>query len=262
MKKENVKLIMKVAIPLIIALLSLFVISRYATSADFHAKTLESLDEKKTTVLELTAASTAASAAITLIPGDVGNPIAEKLMDLSSYFIIVLAALYLEKYLLTITGYLTFVWLIPAACVLFAANVFWKREILDRIVKKLVLFGLAIVLVIPSSVKVSSIIEDTYQKSIENTLESAKQATEEIEENAEEEKGIQGLFSKMKNGMSRTFEKIESVINNYIEAFAVMLVTSCVIPVLVLLFFIWLAKLLLGVNLNIQPGNPRKLLKG
>lgn len=262
MKKENVKVVLKVVIPLILALLSLFVISRYASSADFHAKTIEHLDEKKTNVLELTAASTALSTAITLIPGDAGNPVAEKLMDLSSYFIIVLAALYLEKYLLTITGYLTFTWLIPAACVLFAVNVFWKREILDRIVKKLVLFGLAIVLVIPSSIKVSRMIEDTYQASIDNTLESTKQAAEEIEENAEEEEGIQGLFSKIKNGVSSTFEKMESVINNYIEAFAVMLVTSCLLPILVLLFFTWLVKLLLGVNINIRPVNPGKLLKG
>lgn len=262
MKKENIKIILKVVVPLIIALLSLFVISRYATSTDFHKKNIESLDEKKITVMELTAASTAASAAITLIPGDVGNPIAEKLMDLSSYFIIVIAALYLEKYLLTITGYLTFIWLIPIACVLFSINVFWKREIVDRIVKKVVVFGLAIVLVIPFSIKVSGMIEDTYRASIENTLESAKETTEEIEENAEDEEGIQGLFSKMKNGVSGILKKIESLINNFIEAFAVMLVTSCVIPILVLVFFVWLAKLLLGVNINIQPRNPRKLLKG
>lgn len=37
------------------------------------------LEEKQTTVLELSAASAAASAAITLIPGDVATPIADKL---------------------------------------------------------------------------------------------------------------------------------------------------------------------------------------
>ncbi len=56
---------------------------------------------KKTTALELTAAATAASAAITLIPGDAGTPIADKLADLSSYFLIVVCAIYLEK----ISGY-------------------------------------------------------------------------------------------------------------------------------------------------------------
>ena len=78
------KQIIKIVIPLIIALLSVFVFARFTTSTEYHAKTIQSLNEKKTTVMELTAASTAASAAITLIPGDTGTPIAEKLADLSS----------------------------------------------------------------------------------------------------------------------------------------------------------------------------------
>ena len=116
------KRIIKIIIPLIIALLSVFVFARFTTSTEYHAKTIQSLDEKKTTVMELTAASTAASAAITLIPGDTGTPIAEKLADLSSYFLIVLCELFLEKYLLTITGYATFMVLIPIACVLYSAS--------------------------------------------------------------------------------------------------------------------------------------------
>ena len=66
-----------------------------------NAHAIQSLDDKKTTALELTAAATAASAAITLIPGDAGTPIADKLADLSSYFLIVVCAIYLEKYLVT-----------------------------------------------------------------------------------------------------------------------------------------------------------------
>ena len=67
------KQIIKIVIPLIIALLSVFVFARFTTSTEYHAKTIQSLNEKKTTVMELTAASTAASAAITLIPGDCGK---------------------------------------------------------------------------------------------------------------------------------------------------------------------------------------------
>lgn len=77
-------------------------------------------------MLELTAASTAASAAITLLPGDTATPIAEKLADLSGYFLIVLCAIFLEKYLLTITSYVSFTILIPAACALGIAALFPK----------------------------------------------------------------------------------------------------------------------------------------
>ena len=108
MENEKQKKILFALIPIVIALLSFFVIARFTSSTEFNAKTIQSLDDKKTTVMELAAASTAASAAITLIPGDVGTPIANKLADLSSYFLIVLCAIYLEKYLVTITGYAAF----------------------------------------------------------------------------------------------------------------------------------------------------------
>lgn len=68
--------------------------------------------------MKLTAASTAASAAVSALPGDTGSAIAEKLADLTSDFLIVLCAIMLEKYLLTITGYAVFRFILPAVCVL------------------------------------------------------------------------------------------------------------------------------------------------
>ena len=46
--------------------------------------------------------------------------------------------------------------------------------------------------------------------------------------------------------------KAASIMNRFIEAVAVMIVTSCVIPLLVLLFFLWLVKLLTGADLRPQ----------
>lgn len=108
MEEKNWKRAAWALIPLIVAAISFFVVAKYTSSTEFNARIIASLDEKKTTVMELTAASTAASAAITLIPGDVGTPIADKLADLSGYFLIVLCAIYLEKYLVTIMGYAAF----------------------------------------------------------------------------------------------------------------------------------------------------------
>lgn len=120
------KKIAKMVLPLVAALISVLFLAKYAASPEFHVNSIQTLDDKKTTVMELTAASTAASAAITLLPGDAATPIADKLADLSGYFLIVLCAILLEKYLLTITGFATFNLLVPAACVLISANVFWK----------------------------------------------------------------------------------------------------------------------------------------
>lgn len=268
MEKKHIRL-MIILLPLVFALLSFFVVARYASSPEFHQKTIQSLDDKKTTVMELTAASTAASAAISLIPGDGGTPIAEKLADLSSYFLVVICAIYLEKYLVTITGYAAFSILIPLACVLFSAYFLWKRDGFRILAEKLLLFGIAVYLVIPASVKVADMIDATYQSSIESTIDSAKQATDEIEADTEEntngtvssdgskstestsKKGLlSGIISKVEETVTGATKNVETVLNRFIEALAVMLVTSCLIPILVLVFFVWLVKMLLGVDLD------------
>ena len=156
---ENTKRWVGIILPLVLALISALVVSRFAASADFHEKTITALDDKKATVLELTAASTAASAAITLLPGDTATPIAEKLADMSTYFLIVLCAIYVEKYLVTVTGYASFVILIPIACVLYSAGTAIAKDAWKKLARKFALFAIAIVLVIPASVKVSDLIE-------------------------------------------------------------------------------------------------------
>lgn len=282
MENEKQKKILFALIPIVIALLSFFVIARFTSSTEFNAKTIQSLDDKKTTVMELAAASTAASAAITLIPGDVGMPIANKLADLSSYFLIVFSAIYLEKYLVTITGYAAFKILVPIACVFFSGYLLWRKEILRVVAQKFLLFGLAVYLVIPASVKVADMIETTYASSIESTIETAKQTTDEIESETGESGQVDdkssneksqsdsdsdskenaggffsGLFNKVQEGVSTATANVENVLNNFIEALAILLVTSCLIPILVLIFFVWLVKMLLGLNIDI-PTSVRK----
>ena len=282
MENEKQKKIIFALIPIVIALLSFFVIARFTSSTEFNAKTIQSLDDKKTTVMELATASAAASAAITLIPGDVGTPIANKLADLSSYFLIVLCAIYLEKYLVTITGYAAFKILVPIACVFFSGYLLWRKEILRVVAQKFLLFGLAVYLVIPASVKVANMIETTYASSIESTIETAKQTTDEIESETGESGQVgdkssneksqsdsdsdskenaggffSGLFNKVQEGVSTATANVENVLNNFIEALAILLVTSCLIPILVLIFFVWLVKMLLGLNIDI-PTSVRK----
>ena len=194
---------------------------------------------------------------------DTGNTVAEKLMDLSSYFLIILCALFLEKYLVTITGYAAFRFLIPFACILLVVYCFSKMNVLKRLAIKVVLFAVAIYMVVPISVKISAIIEDTYETSIESTIQSAEDITSDIEANSgssgdKSDEGIlSGLISKVKDSVTGITDKVGSILNNFIEAIAVLIVTSCIIPILVLLFFLWLIKMVLGINLDLtkMPGN-------
>ena len=275
------------AAAVIIALLSFFVVAGAASSVDSHSATIESLDQKKGTVMGLVAASTAASAAVSLLAGDAGTPIAEKLVDLSSDFLIVITAIYLEKYLLTTLGFAAFKILVPLSCVLIAAAVFIRKRPLQqafvRLSAKLALFGFAIFLVVPVSVGVSNMIEATYEDSINETIALADQTAESIEASAAsapaaEEAGDSASASPLEwlanipNNVTNTVtetvsgltDDAQKALNGFIEALAVMIVTSCVIPLLVLVFFLWLVKLILGIDVAApaQMLRPRSLGRG
>ena len=276
-----------IAAPLVLALFSFLVLAKTTSGVDFHKANIESLENKKDKVMELTAASAAASAAITLIPGDVATPIASELADLSSKFVIVICAIYVEKYLLTITGYVTFAILIPIACIIFSIGALLMRPSTFRLSFRIGLLGLAFFLVIPASLEISRMIENTYHESIEATIESATQTAEEIkaenesiaesaptETESEPEKPSQfnetigswlnsvtesgrELTENITNSVNQSTEAFRQLFNNMLEAFAVMLVTSCVIPILVLPLFVWMVKLIIGSGTGPMPPMPK-----
>ena len=288
------------AVLLLVAILSITVVGKYVSAPENHQKTIASLDEKKQTVMELTAASTVTSALITLLPGDTATPIAEKMADVSGYLLVVLCAIYLEKYLVTITGYVAFTYLIPIACGLWMLNLIFANATVRKLAAKLAVFGLAISLVVPASVKISDLIGDTYQAQIEATIEDARN-TQNILENSgvvdddtnatettvigtteasgtvtgnvqEKDNNNSGSASNIfdwakdaisgaKDSVAKVVEnvtvsteelvqKVENSLNHFIEAVAVMIITSCVIPMLVLLLFFWMVKIVLDVDLS------------
>ena len=179
--KYNKQKCITAVILLLIAILSVTVVGKYASAPENHQKTIASLDEKKQTVMELTAASTVTSALITLLPGDTATPIAEKMADVSGYLLIVLCAIYLEKYLVTITGYVAFTYLIPIACGMWILNLVFENVTVRKLAAKLAVFGVAIFLVVPASVKISDLIGDTYQAQIQETIDEAKNTQNVLE---------------------------------------------------------------------------------
>lgn len=252
MKKEQICRTGVAVLLIILAVVVMFLGTSISTSTEHHAKEIQTLDDKRTQVLELTATATAASALISAIPDDTCTPIAEKLADLSSCFIIVLCAIFLEKYLLTIIGYASFGVLIPIALGLFAACVISKKRTLLFLATKIGLFALAIYFVIPVSVKISDKIEETNKQQIESTIDSAKDLSNDMTESADNENdGIWNtIVDTVKKGTTEITSKIKNVISNYIDALAVMIVTSCIIPVVVILVFIWLIKSILEINFD------------
>ena len=232
-----------------LAVISFTVFGNLATSPDTHRVTIDELDGEKEQVTTLLAASTAASAVITMIPDDVGTPIAQQLAGLSSFFIFILSVLYAEKYLLTLIGFAVFRVLIPAACALYLFHYFWPGKLsVGGLAQKLVITGLVVYCLIPLGALVSGTIETTYHDSIEATIQAAVSGSE-AEETAGEDKGwFQNLIDGVVNDTTQAVEWAKTVLNHFVEAAAVMLVTSCLIPFLVFLVVLLLLKKLFAID--------------
>lgn len=273
-KKETVVLAAQVLAPVLIALISLFLLAPHFSDVESYSETIAALDAEKENVVQLTGASTAAAAAITLLPGDICTPIAEKLMDLTKDFTIVLCAIYFEKYMLTVVGYFVFQWLVPMSCLAFLLSALAKLGWLRSLAIRSFIFGICVFLMIPVSVKISSLINTAYQDSIDATISSAQESAQEIQgasegaDEQDEEKNIfEKLFDKAEESVSaltqdigEVTERLKGTVDRYIDALAVMIVTSCVIPIVVIIAFLYLAKSLMGIDIRLPGG--RELRSG
>ena len=154
----------------VLALLSGFVARPHFADTKTWDSTIEVIDQKKGNVLALTASCVALSAGITALPGDTGTPVAEQLAQLSGNLGIVLAVLYLEKYLLTILWSVGLGILIPFALVLFAVSLGihgrWSTStVLRRVATRVLVVAVIGMALVPASVWVSQKVDETYLSS-------------------------------------------------------------------------------------------------
>ena len=237
---------------LVFAVISFGPVADRLSEPERYVEYTASLDDKTETVLKLMAASTVTSAGISAIPGDTATPIAEKLADFSEYFLLILCILYAEKYMLTLVPLGVFRGLIPLTCALFILGRIWNPRLFDRQGVKLLIMSVALLLVIPLSIHASDLVYNTYRQSIESTLASAEELSDKTEElnEAENPSVIDSILNKLTETKDTLTDKAATILNRFVESLAVLIVTSCVIPILVLLFFIWVIKQLTGIDVR------------
>lgn len=296
-----------VALLVIVALVFAFPVAGVMGSKETYRGSIEKLDSKAQTVTALVGTTTAASVAISAIPGDTGIPVADKLMDVAADFAIVLGAIYLEKYMLTIFGLAACRVVVPLACALGVGYVLVREDVpwragLRASAVKLALLALALTLVVPASVQVSNMIEDTFEydaASVSSEMdaegaadsgaaaamtesadaadnarsndEASSASSDEAPDASTDPIGafaawagglgedigsaLSGAGAAVSSGVTGILDTAKEWVARLIEAFAVMIVTNCVIPVVVLLFFVWIINVLMGLNIEL-PARP------
>ena len=236
---------------LLVALLSMTKITSWATNLETHEHTIAELDDKINTVMELTAGATASSAALSFLPDDQCTPIAQEIAELAKYFLIVLSALYLEKYMITVSGYVAFKVIIPIACVCLGVGIFAKKDAFSILSAKLAVCALAVFLMVPSSVMVSDMIYANYANSIDATIDTAMEVSID-----DTDSGImEQLVSWLTEAAGKARDYVAGLLSHFMEALAVMIVTSCVVPLLVILLYLWFIKQIFGIDLYTKMPN-------
>ncbi len=263
-----------IAVILIVAgIISFVALSKVFSNPETFKGTVQVLDEKKNTVAKMSAISIAAASAIDLIPGEAGSSISKELVNLGGYFVLLFAAIYLEKMLISIGGFVAFKVLIPIGLFLLAGFLLLQKDYLKTLGTKLISIGLVLFLLVPSSVWASDMIDRTHDLSKQQAIEEIGEETDLIEVEAEEaaeggaaedeseNSSILGnlkskgsaLVGKVKDSGSSVLasakevpKKMNALLDNLIEEVAYFFVSICIIPIVVLLLLIVLMKQLLG----------------
>ena len=195
MKKSDLfsKRAIIILILVLVIVVSVFHITVRLSKVENYSHTIASLDEKITTVMELTAA---------------------------------------------------FGFLIPFACIFWIISLFHNPRLWNRLAVNLCLVGLCIGTMIPLSVTISDRIYAVYEESIDLTIDNARNSTDALD-GAESDNLVDAIVSKVSAVAGTLLDYASNILKNFIEALAVMIVTTCLIPLLVLAVFLWLMKIIL-----------------
>lgn len=256
-KEQHTEKLAKILLAIFIMVVSAFVLSYKIPDHRYVRETLESLEESKTTVMEFSGATIAVSLAITALPDDFGSSLANTLTDMNKYFVFIFVVLCVERLIVVEGIKLSFLYIIPAACVLYILAVLSGKEVFGILAKKLMIFGWAVVLVVPLSTHFTEKVCEDYLVYVEETISEANAGAEKVGEVMASGDAEATVFEKLTDafktaiqGVSDLLVYFENVLKKCVNSIAIMIVTTFVMPMFILLLFRWLFKELLSLNLQ------------
>ena len=227
---------------LLVAVLSITVISPKMSAVETHERSIDILDEKKMNAATISTLVTAASVALSLLPNDTASPLAEELSDFAGPLIAITCVLQLEKFLLTSFESLAFTILLPLSCLLGCVYVALRNNSGFKVwAFKLLCLAILTAAIIPVSVQLTKNIEDTHAYATQDSFEKVQMMFQTFEHTSVEEdagwleKALKGVVE----GVTDIATAAKELLSILIDAVSVLLVTSFVIPILTLLLFVW-----------------------
>ncbi len=248
----------------ILAVISFFGAGKKFGGIETYKPVTESLDNKRAQVVEMSGALIGLSVAVAAVPGDATTPVANQIAQMNSYLVIALGAIMLEKFLLPVMGILTWKVLIPAALLLGFIYILCQKKIFLSAALRIAILGIVLFSLIPAGIKVGDVMDASFGTDvmIERVKESISEIDEEAEEadnnNSEDTEKESSIWDKIvhkgeeivdgvKSGGELLLQKAKVVLGNVMDVVAALIVTSCVIPIGILVILGAIIKALFGV---------------
>ena len=124
---------------------------------------------------------------------------------------------------------------------------FHKKRTLKILALKFIVFALAIVSIIPFSMEISDMIYEANQATVEQVTTDLEESV--IENGKEEKSWIDKMLDKIKDSVSDVEEKAKQLLNSFIDAIALFMITYCALPIIIVLFVIWFINFLFKINI-------------
>lgn len=229
---------------LLCIILSITVLSPYFSTPATHKRALATINESKANATTLSLTVTLASTAISLLPDDTGSAIADELSELSTPLLIIVCILFFEQYLLTAMESLAFSILLPAACALLIAYLYLERKSLKIFAIKCVLIGLLCACIIPISAELTIMMRNV----LADSTATLQMQLAEIEDTFAKMLGegsdgdVWKFITNLTDGVGDALTFAKNALGLLIDAVAILLITSCVIPIITAVLFIWCIK--------------------
>ena len=246
------------------ALLSFFVFAKFFSSDKVLRGTYDYLDTKKNQVIGINGAVIGTAMLVSAIPGNIDAAIVSALTGLQKPCFTVLAAVFAERHLAGIFSNISFACIIPLACIFGMISVWTNGSALKKLAIKLTIMGLVLSLTIPASVVLSKHVEKI--SSADEKIAEVQSMDDEAAESSDSTKDKSGLSAMLnkfadtaddvkdklqdpKGALTEIQDKVKNWINGVIEALVIMIITSCVIPILIFIFLFWILRMLFQIDL-------------
>lgn len=261
----------KILFVIFIMVFSIVVLAAKIPESKYVQNAIGRLEESQNTVMTFSGTTIATSLAISALPDDFASPLASTISDLNTYFVFLFAVIFVEKLIVFEGTKISLTYIIPAACLLYVFFILTAKEVFKKFANKLLILGIAIIVVIPFSTYFAETVCEDYLVYVDETIEEADAGAAKINEVMSSGNEESTFFDKLSDAFKTSIQSVsdlltyfKNVVKKCVNSVAIMLVINFVLPLLLLMLFRWLLKELFSLQIsvpNIQIRPPHRKQK-